>query len=216
MTDPDSMVTVEIKWFPAPSHALYQVGRGDDDLYYACRDTTPMFCFSGTYQEDAEEQAGRAIESYFRLAQSRPDPGVREALEERIIDFARSAYVQGYGDGAAGFFRDNNLQIVPGTERAWCQERDRGVLKPGCYVEWFYHQRGYNQRTWDGEPCGYLARWYRPPGTKAYAPTAGSPFAAVIARADMSALMLEETSWMPAHLKDVRRLDWCTTKAPRR
>ena len=123
---------------------------------------------------------------------------------------------KGYRDGAAGFFRDNNLQIVPGSERAWCQQQDRGVLKPGCYVEWFYHQRGYNQRTfWDGEPCGYLARWYRAPGTKAYVPTSGSPFATLIARGDMSALVLEETSWMPGTLRDVRRFDWCTTKPVR-
>jgi hypothetical protein len=123
---------------------------------------------------------------------------------------------KGYPDGAAGFFRDNNLQIVPGSERAWCQERDRGVLKPGCYVEWFYHQRGYHQRTWDGEPCGYLARWYRAPGTRAYAPTSGSYFADVIARADMSALVIEETSSMPARLRDVRRIDWCTTQSIQR
>ena len=120
---------------------------------------------------------------------------------------------KGYRDGAAGFFRDNNLQIVPGSERAWCQERDRGVLKPGCYVDWFYHQRGYNQRLWNGDPCGYLARWYQAPGTKAYAPTSGSPFAALIARGDMSALAVEESSWMPVALRDVRRFHWCTTKS---
>ena len=123
---------------------------------------------------------------------------------------------KGYRDGAAGFFRDNNLQIVAGSERAWCQEQDRAVLKPGCYVEWFYHQRGYNQRTWDGEPCGYVARWYQALGTKAYAPTSGSPFAALIARGDTSALALEETSWMPVTLRDVRRVNWCTTQSGQR
>ena len=140
------------------------------------------------------------------------EAGLSRSDPQALLQFP----AKGYRDGAAGFFRDNNLQIVPGSERAWCQERDRGVLKPGCYVEWFYHQRGYNQRTWDGEPCGYLARWYRAPGTKAYAPTSGSYFADVIARADMSALVLEETSSMPTRLRDVRRLDWCTTQSVER
>jgi hypothetical protein len=121
---------------------------------------------------------------------------------------------KGYRDGAAGFFRDNNLQIVPGSERAWCQERDRGVLKPGCYVEWSYHQRGYNQRTPDGEPCGYLARW---PGTR-YQGLCSNVRIAVrrCDRADMNALVLEETSSMPAKLRDLRRTDWCTTQSVRR
>src|SRR5689334_7726257 len=120
---------------------------------------------------------------------------------------------KGYRDGAAGIFRNNNLQIVPGSGRAWCQERSRGVLEPGCYVEWFYHYRGYNQRTWDGEPCGYLARWYRRPGTEAYVPSSGSPFADSIARGDATVLELEEASRMPVRLRDVRRFDWCSTQS---
>jgi hypothetical protein len=123
---------------------------------------------------------------------------------------------KGYRDGAAGFFRDNDLEVVPGSERAWCQERDRGVLKPGCYVEWFYHRRGFNQRTWDGEPCGYLARWYRAPGTNAYAPTSGSPFADLIARGDIGALELEETSRPPTNVRALRRFDWCSTESVQR
>ena len=118
---------------------------------------------------------------------------------------------KGHRDGAAGFFRERGLQIVPNSERAWCQEQRRGALERGCYVEWFYHYRGYNQRTWDGEPCGYLARWYKAPGTDAYVPTAGSPFADAIARGDVSMLELEDTLWTPVRLRDVQRLTWCTT-----
>jgi hypothetical protein len=120
---------------------------------------------------------------------------------------------KGYRDGAAGFFRDNDLQVVPNSARAWCQEQTHGVLKPGCYVEWFFHFRGYNQRTMDGKPCGHLTRWYRPPDKKMYAPTPGSPFAEAITKGDMNVLDLEVDYSMPMHFLDARRHDWCGTKS---
>lgn len=119
---------------------------------------------------------------------------------------------KGYRDGAAGFFRANGLQVVPDSERAWCQDLRRGILERGCYVELFFHRRGYNLRTRDGEPCGHLARWYRAPGTDTYLPTSGSPFAGAIARGDIGMLDLELEASTPVHLRGVQRLMWCATK----
>src|SRR5689334_20347560 len=84
---------------------------------------------------------------------------------------------KGYKDGAAGFFAEYGFYVVPGSQRAWCQERGRGILKAGCYVELFFQRSGQNARDPYGDPCGYLGRWYRPRGERGYVPTPGSPFA---------------------------------------
>jgi hypothetical protein len=90
----------------------------------------------------------------------------------------------GYKNGAAGFFKDHGFVVVRGTQRAWCQSHARGILQPGCYVELYFHRQGERSTDMQGEPCGYLGRWFQAaPGT-AYVPTAGSPFAAAIAKAD--------------------------------
>ena len=82
---------------------------------------------------------------------------------------------KGFEDGAAGFFRTHGLYVVPDSQRAWCTDKSHGVLKPGCYVEFFVQGEGLKAKDAHGEPCGNLGRWYRAPGSKSYVPTPG-PF----------------------------------------
>jgi hypothetical protein len=120
---------------------------------------------------------------------------------------------KGYKDGAAGFFRDQHLYVVPDTERAWCQEQSRGVLKAGCYVEFFFHRRGLNARTSDGRPCGHLARWQQAPGSNSYVPTPGGTFANAIAMGHLDVLDLDfDQAPVPARLRDADQLARCAAK----
>lgn len=89
---------------------------------------------------------------------------------------------KGFPDGVAGLFRNNELVVVPGSERAWCQDQKRGALGPGCYVELMINRKGMNSSARDGKLCGLPARWYRSRGAKAYSPTPGSAFGILIAK----------------------------------
>jgi hypothetical protein len=82
---------------------------------------------------------------------------------------------KGYRDGVVGFFRTHGLYVVPDSQRAWCTDKSHGVLKPGCYVELFIQGEGLRPRDQRKQPCGYLARWYRPLDSNSYVPTPG-PF----------------------------------------
>ena len=88
---------------------------------------------------------------------------------------------KGFRDGAAGFFKTHALHVVPGSERAWCQDQDRGTLKRGCYVEFTFQGNGLRPRTKLGAPCGRLGRWYRAPGARDYVPTPGAYYSKAIA-----------------------------------
>ena len=88
---------------------------------------------------------------------------------------------RGFKDGVAGFFIAHELHVVPGSERAWCATQARGVLAPGCYVEFVFQGKGLRRWTSRGEPCGCIARWYKAPGSKSYLPTPGAHFAQAMA-----------------------------------
>jgi hypothetical protein len=91
---------------------------------------------------------------------------------------------KGFKDAAAGFFRTHALYVVPDTQRAWCSENSHGILKPGCYVEFFIQGQGLKPTNSRGEPCGTIGRWYRAPGSRNYAPTRGPFISAAIANGD--------------------------------
>ena len=91
---------------------------------------------------------------------------------------------KGFRDGAAGFFRTHELIVVPNSERAWCQDRDRSILKPGCYVEFFFQGKGLRRKSSNGDFCGLLGRWYKAPGSTQYVPTAGAFYSKAIANDD--------------------------------
>ena len=91
---------------------------------------------------------------------------------------------KGYREGAAGFFAAHELHVVPGTERAWCTPNAHGVLLPGCYVEFVFQGRNRPQRKWDGEACGCIGRWFKPPGETSYRPTKGAYYSQAIAEDD--------------------------------
>ena len=95
---------------------------------------------------------------------------------------------KGYKDGVAGFFRAYRLYVVPHSERAWCQQQSRGVLEPGCYVEFYFQMKGRKSGT--GLPCAMLGRWRQAPGAKAYAATPGAFYAAAIANGDWETVVL--------------------------
>ena len=117
-----------------------------------------------------------------------------------------------FKDGVAGFFRAHDLYVVPDTGRAWCQDRVRGVLMPGCYVEFFFQMRGYKPKAADGVPCGLIARWHRAPGAQVYAPTAGAIYASAMASGDWQAVLTAlTTSPDPAGFHEVRRREDCAT-----
>ena len=88
---------------------------------------------------------------------------------------------KGYHDGAAGFFAAHELHVVPGTERAWCTPHEHGVLAAGCYIEFVFQGKNLRQRMWNGDPCGCIGRWFKPPGGGSYAPTKGGYFSQAIA-----------------------------------
>ena len=106
-------------------------------------------------------------------------------LEEALARGDERALAQlpakGYKNGAADFFKTIGLRVVPGTERAWCAERQRGVLKAGCYVEFLIQGEGFRSHTALGRPCGFIARWYKAPGAKTYTPTPGAVLSQAIA-----------------------------------
>lgn len=95
---------------------------------------------------------------------------------------------KGFSDGAAGFFTTHELYVVPESERAWCQDRDRSVLKPGCYIEFFFQGNGRRARSSNGDFCGLPGRWYKAPGAKRYVPTAGAFYSQAIANDDSEAV----------------------------
>lgn len=95
---------------------------------------------------------------------------------------------KGFRDGAAGFFTTNELYVVPGSERVWCQDQSHGVLETGCYVEFFFQGKGLKPTNSQGDSCGLIGRWYRAPGTKNYVPTAGAFFSKAIANDDSEAI----------------------------
>ncbi len=118
-----------------------------------------------------------------------------------------------FSDGVAGFFRTHDLYVVPGSGMAWCQDRVRGVLAPGCYVEFFFQMKGYRPRSAGGLPCGLIARWYRAPGAKTYAPTAGAIYASAMASGDWQIVVTAlTTSPDPLQFHDVRRREDCATR----
>jgi len=108
----------------------------------------------------------RALEA----ALSRTDPAALALLPAK-----------GYRDGAAGFFAAHDLHVVPGTERAWCTPHAHGVLASGCYIEFVFQGKGLPTRMWNGDPCGCIGRWFKPPGAQSYAPTKGAYYAQAIA-----------------------------------
>jgi hypothetical protein len=79
----------------------------------------------------------------------------------------------GFKDGAAGFFKQYGLYVVPESEQAWCQDAYRGQLKPGCYVVVFLQVKGGRVKAPDGVWCGSPARWYKAPGSSTYIPSPG-------------------------------------------
>ena len=118
-----------------------------------------------------------------------------------------------FKDGVAGFFRAHDLYVVPHTGRAWCQDRVRGVLAPGCYVELFFQMNGYKPYGASGTPCGLIARWHRAPGSPTYAPTAGAIYASAMAAGDWEVVVTAlTTSQEPAHFRDVQRREDCATR----
>ena len=88
---------------------------------------------------------------------------------------------KGYRDGAAGFFAAHDLHVVPGTERAWCTPHAHGALAAGCYVEFFFQGKGLRSRLGNGDPCGCIGRWFKPPGERSYRPTTGAYYAQAVA-----------------------------------
>ena len=96
---------------------------------------------------------------------------------------------KGFKDGAAGFFRAHRFYIVPGSQRAWCQDTKRGALEPGCYVEFFFQSKGLIATTTHGEPCGRLGRWHRPPGAASYVPTPGAFYSRAMADGDWESVL---------------------------
>ena len=118
-----------------------------------------------------------------------------------------------FKDGVAGFFRAHDLYVVPDTGRAWCQDRVRGVLAPGCYVEFFFQMKGYKPHAADGMPCGLIGRWHRAPGSNVYAPTAGAIYAGAMAAGDWQRVLTAlSTSPDPVHFRDVQRREDCATR----
>jgi hypothetical protein len=118
-----------------------------------------------------------------------------------------------FKDGVAGFFRAHDLYVVPDTGRAWCQDRVRGVLAPGCYVELFFQMNGYKPYGASGMPCGLIARWHRAPGSSTYAPTAGAIYANAMAAGNWEVVVTAlTTSQDPAHFRDVQRREDCATR----
>ena len=118
-----------------------------------------------------------------------------------------------FSDGVAGFFRAHGLYVVPETGRAWCQDHGRGVLAPGCYVEFFFQMKGYGPRSTGGMPCGLIARWYRAPGAKTYAPTPGAIYASAMASGDWQTVVTAlTTSPDPTRFIEVRRRDECSSR----
>jgi hypothetical protein len=79
----------------------------------------------------------------------------------------------GFKDGVAGFLKRYGLYVVPDSEQAWCQDGDRGRLKPGCYVVLAIQLNGLKPKSSDGNWCGSLARWYKAPGSSQYTPVPG-------------------------------------------
>lgn len=88
---------------------------------------------------------------------------------------------KGYRNGAAGFFAAHELHVVRGTERAWCTPQAHGVLAAGCYVEFFFQGKGLRSRLGNGDPCGCIGRWFKPPGERSYKPTEGAYYAQAVA-----------------------------------
>jgi hypothetical protein len=118
-----------------------------------------------------------------------------------------------FKDGVAGFFRAHGLYVVPDTVRAWCQDRVRGVLAPGCYVEFFFQMKGYRPHAASGAPCGLIGRWHRASGAAAYVPTAGAVYANAMASGDWQTVLdALATSPDPASLRDVQRREDCATR----
>jgi hypothetical protein len=90
----------------------------------------------------------------------------------------------GFKNGAAGVFRTHALYVVPDSQRAWCTDHPHGVLKPGCYIEFFVQGEGLQARDQHRRACGHLGRWYRAPGAKYYVPTPGPFMSHAIANGD--------------------------------
>ena len=95
---------------------------------------------------------------------------------------------KGFKDGAAGVFRAHGLYLVPGSERAWCTDHSHGVLKPGCYIEFFVQGEGLRARDEHGDPCGQIGRWYKAPGVRTYVPTPGPFISRAIGNGDWAAI----------------------------
>jgi hypothetical protein len=123
---------------------------------------------------------------------------------------------KGYKDGAAGFFRDHDLYVVPDTERAWCNDKPLGVLPPGCYIELRFQQRGRKARASDGVPCGLLGRWHRAPRSSAYKPTPGAYYSLAIANGSHDEVIMAFEERSPSvNLKQFRQMNECDEPSSR-
>jgi hypothetical protein len=76
----------------------------------------------------------------------------------------------GFKNGVAGFVKRYGLYVAPDSAQAWCQDRQRGQLEPGCYVIMFLQVKGFKTQNSDGALCGSAARWYKAPGSATYVP----------------------------------------------
>jgi hypothetical protein len=120
----------------------------------------------------------------------------------------------GYKDGVAGFFRNHSLYVVPHSERAWCHEQTRGILKPGCYVEFFFQLKGHKANSANGSPCGLSGRWHQAAAGKTYGPTPGAFYSIAMASGDWEAVILALEDRHPGvRLSDYRRSDECGSKS---
>ena len=100
---------------------------------------------------------------------------------------------KGYRAGAADIFKALDLHVVPGSERAWCATQQRGVLKPGCYIELVIQAGQFKDRTSRGEHCGLIARWYKAPGQTRYVPTAGPELSRLIEQGNQE--LIDRAMW---------------------
>jgi hypothetical protein len=116
----------------------------------------------------------------------------------------------GYKDGVAGFFRAYSLYVVANSARAWCQDTTRGVLPPGCYVEFHFQQTDRRGTTASGVPCGLPGRWHRAVSARTYRPTPGAYYSIAIANGNWEELLAAfEQRQPPAHLSELRSIVEC-------
>lgn len=113
-------------------------------------------------------------------AQTQPAPSPyqeKAGLERELAHDAPTALrmlpAAGYRDGAAGIFKATHLQIVPGTESAWCTGAPIGNMAAGCYVQFTFTDATHISKAMPAE-CGMIGRWRAPVDRPtAFAPDSG-------------------------------------------